>query len=54
MRGYDASLVVFGSGADIGHGAPTPRDVSMDSSAAERDLTLKLTPFKVAVKKVFA
>lgn len=53
IRGYDPSLILTGSAQAAARNVATPADISMDCSAAERELGLKLTRFEEAVRETF-
>jgi len=54
-HGYDPSVIqpVLSASVDRG-GVPSPADISMDSSRLQAELHLQLTPFRAALKHIFA
>ena len=52
-RGHDPALVLPGSAASVARTCATPADISMDSSAVQRQLGIRLTPFGEALKQIF-
>ena len=56
VRGADPALVQPGEAATAAAGRPyaVPKDCSMDCSTGERDLSLRFTPFKAALREIYA
>jgi nucleoside-diphosphate-sugar epimerase len=56
VRGYDPALVLSGSAwaPSVKRVCATPADISMDCTRAAATLGLQLTPFKQALREIFA
>ena len=54
MRGYDPALVLRGSAASVPRTCATPADISMDSSAVQAALGVRLTPLHDALREICA
>jgi nucleoside-diphosphate-sugar epimerase len=52
-KGHDPALVLPGSAASVARTCATPADISMDSSAVQRQLGIRLTPFTEALKQIY-
>jgi dTDP-4-dehydrorhamnose reductase len=54
VRGHNPGCIVRVSGASVPRPAPSPADISMDSSRLEGQVGFRMTPFKDALREIFA
>jgi hypothetical protein len=53
VRGHDPSLVWAGSAAAAPRSCATPADISMDTTAVQRVLCVRMTPFAEALREIY-
>ncbi|EFN51622.1 hypothetical protein CHLNCDRAFT_140037 [Chlorella variabilis] len=53
VRGHDPALALPGSAAAVARTCATPADISMDTSAVEAVLGVRMTPFTEALRQIF-
>ncbi len=54
VRGHDPGSIQSVSSATVDRGCASPPDISMDSARLEGEMRMKMTPFKDALKEIFA